>query len=302
MGTNTGLSRSAGFAALSALLVVSWSSGFIGIRYATESATVFQTLFWRSLLSGLGLLPFLAFGPRPTVRAIGQQALYALLGMGLYLGGFALAIGQRVPTGLVALMADLVPLAIAALSGPMLGERLSPRQWLGTAIALAGVLLVSTDALRLGAAPGWAYLLPIAGMLSFAVATVMQEARRDCDERLTIPQRLCLQCLWAAAFFAPFAHATGGIIADLTTPFVVGVGWLVLLATYCSWLTYYLMLRLYPPARVAAVIYLSPPVTMIWAAVWFHEPLTYAMGLGLFVTFAGVWLVSGGWRAEPRPT
>ena len=40
---------------------------------------------------------------------------------------------------------------------------------------------------------------------------------------------------------------------------------------------------------------------MLWAAIWFHEPLTYAMGMGLLVTFAGVWLVSGGPRAETTP-
>lgn len=78
---------------------------------------------------GLILLPFaLAIGPRITRRAVAEQLLLGFLGMVLYLGGFALAICWRVPTGLVTLMDDLMPMAIAALSLPMLGQRLTRRQ------------------------------------------------------------------------------------------------------------------------------------------------------------------------------
>lgn len=279
------------FALLAVALVVTWSSGFVGIRFTSDVVTVPQILFGRSLVSGLGLLPLALWrGPAMTLRAVAEQGLYAFLGMFLYLGGFALAIGQRVPTGLVALMADLVPLGIAALSAPMLGQPLSPRQWLGTGIGLLGVLTVSADALSLGQAPAWAYALPILGMLSFAFSTVLQERRRGV--RLAIPQRLALQCLWAAAMFAPFAAGSGGLVPALTPGYLTGILWLVCLATWGAWLIYYLFLRLYPPAMVSATIYLSPPVTMIWAWALFGEPLTWPMAAGLVVTLAGVAMVA----------
>ncbi len=284
------------FPILATILVISWSSGFVGIRYAIDGATVAQVLFWRSLVSGLGLLPFaMVYGPKISLRAVKQQAYFAFLGMFLYLGGFALGIGQRVPTGLVALMADLVPLAIAALSAPMLGQPLTARQWLGTAVGLAGVLVVSEDAFALGDAPAWAYLLPIAGMFAFAFSIVLQERQRA--EPLEIWQRLCLQCLAAAVMFAPFAVLSSGIAPPMTGAFAFGIGWLVLLATYGAWATYYLCLRLYPAALVSSAIYLSPPVTMIWAWALFSEPLSWVMVLGLVVTLFGVALVASGARA-----
>ena len=280
------------FTSLAAALVICWSSGFVGIRFTTDSASVPQILFGRSLISGLFLLPFLFRGPRITPRAVLEQGLYAFLGMFLYLGGFALAIGEGVPTGLVALMSDLVPLGIAVLSAPLLGQPLTTQQWLGTTIALAGVLTVSADALALGQAPIHAYALPILGMLAFALSTVMQERRAAIP--LTIPQRLCLQCLWAAVLFAPVATMTGGLFPPLTTGYAIGMAWLVILATYGGWLIYYQFLRLYPPAMVSATVYLSPPVTLLWAWVMFDEPLTWAMALGLGVTLAGVALVATG--------
>ena len=285
------------FTALAAALVICWSSGFVGIRFTTEAATVPQILFGRSVISGLCLTPFLLRGPRISLRAVLEQGLYAFLGMFLYLGGFALAIGEGVPTGLVALMSDLVPLGIAVLSAPLLRLPLSPRQWTGTAIALAGVLTVSADALALGQAPVLAYALPILGMLAFALSTVVQERRAAIP--LTIPQRLCLQCLWAALMFAPFAHTGGGLFPSLSPGYLMGIAWLVVLATYGGWLIYYLLLRLYPPAMVSATVYLSPPVTMLWAWALFGEPLTWAMATGLAVTLGGVALVATGRIGAP---
>ena len=164
---------------LAALLVIAWSSGFVGIRYANEEASAVLLLFWRTLLSGLLLLPFaLVVGPRMHLRAVLSQMAFGVMAVFIYLGGFALAIEQRVPTGLVSLISDLVPLAIAAMSQPLLGERLTGRQWLGTAIAVSGVLIVSFDSLSFGTAPLWAYAVTVGSMLAFALASVLRRGRR----------------------------------------------------------------------------------------------------------------------------
>lgn len=273
---------------LAALLVVTWSSGFVGIRYASEHAPVVLVLFWRTLVSGLVLVPFALRGPRISRGALLAQIGYGVGGMFLYLGGFAFAIGARVPTGLVALIADLVPLAIAVLSQPVLGQRLSGRQWAGTAVGVAGVLVVSADSLTLGTAPLWAYALPVAAMLTFAAMTVVQ--KRVGAFEMPILQCLCIQCLTAAVCFA--AVSGGDLVPPMDLRFLFGVGWLVLVATFVCYSVYYLCLRIYPAAQVASAVYLSPPVTMIWAWAMFGEPLTAIMFAGLAVTFAGVWLAS----------
>ncbi len=276
---------------MAALLIFGWSSGFVGIRYASQEASVMLVLFWRTLLSGLILLPFaLAFGPRLRMRAIAEQMLFGVMSVFLYLGGFALAIEQRVPTGLVALISDLLPLAIAALSQPVLGERLSGRQWLGTAIAVAGVLIVSLDSLSFGAAPIWAYGLTVGSMLVFAFASVLHKRRRT--RHMPVHQSLCIHTLTASVLFGACAMMQGDLSPPLTRGFAIGMVWLVLIATFAAYSIYYTSLRLFPVAQVSAAIYLSPPVTMLWAWALFSEPLTTAMFVGLGVTLVGVWLTS----------
>jgi len=276
---------------MAALLVVSWSSGFVGIRYASEEASVAVLLFWRTLLSGIILLPFaLAFGPRMPLRAVMSQVWFGVMAVFIYLGGFALAIEQRVSTGLVALISDLVPLAIAAMSQPLLGERLTARQWLGTAIAVAGVLLVSLDSLSFGTAPWWAYGVTIGSMLVFAWASVLRRGRESLN--MPVHQSLCIHSLTGAVLFGLCALAQGGIAPPMTREFAIGMAWLVLVATFAAYSVYYTMLRMFPVAKVSAAIYLSPPVTMIWAWMLFSEPLSLVMFLGLAVTLVGVWLTA----------
>lgn len=276
---------------MASLLILAWSSGFVGIRYANQEASVVTILFWRTLLSGLILLPFtLAIGPRMTPRAVLDQMCFGVMSVFLYLGGFALAIEQRVPTGLVALTSDLLPLAIAVLSQPVLGERLGARQWLGTAIAVAGVLIVSFDSLSFGTAPVWAYGLTIGSMLVFALASVLHKRRRT--GHMPVHQSLCIHTLTGAALFGACALLAGSIAPPMTRTFAIGMAWLVLIATFAAYSVYYTALRLFPAAKVSAAIYLSPPVTMLWSWALFSEPLTVTMFAGLGVTLVGVWMTS----------
>lgn len=275
---------------MAVLLVLGWSSGFVGFRYVSGEASVAVTLFWRTLLAGLILLPFaLSIGARPDRARLAAHACLGVMSMFIYLGGFVLAIEREVPVGLVALIADLLPLAIAVLSQPMLGERLLPRQWAGTAVAVSGVGLVSFDSLRLGEAPLWAYGLVVAAVLAFALASVLYRGRPLLQ--MPMHQSLCVQSFAGAVLFGAVALWQGDLAPPLTGRFAFGMSWLVLTSTL-TYAIYYTGLRLFPATKVSAAIYLSPPVTMLWAWALFNEPLTMTMAAGLGVTLCGVWLTS----------
>lgn len=276
-----------------ALLVISWSGGFVGVRFAIDHAPLFLILLWRSLVSGLILLPFaLTIGPPIPWRAALTQAVFGVFAMAFYLAGFALAIEHGVPTGLTALITDMLPLAVALLSWPVLGETLSGRQWLGTALGFIGVLAASSSSLHAGDVPLWAYGLPLLGTLSLAFVTLL--LRRSPTTSLPVHQSLCIQCLAAAAVFALFAWHEGRVAPLLEAGFIGGVLWLAFIATFAAWGLYYFALKTTSPARVTAVLYLSPPVTMIWAFLLFGEPLSLMMVVGLVVSLAGIIMVVRG--------
>jgi drug/metabolite transporter (DMT)-like permease len=276
---------------LEAALVISWSAGFVGVRFAIDHAPIFLILLWRSLASGLILLPFaLAIGPPILWRDAVSQMMFGALAMSGYLAGFASAISFGVPTGLVALITDMLPLAVAFLSWPILGQALTLRQWTGSFIGLAGVLIASGWSLDMGDVPLWAYGLPVLGTLSLALATLLQ--KRSPTSTMPVYQSLCIQCLSAAAIFALFAWHEGSVLPVLDAGFIGGILWLVFVATFAAWSLYYLALRKSSPARVTAILYLSPPVTMIWAWVMFGEPLSWGIAAGLAVSLLGIIIVA----------
>ena len=50
---------------------------------------------------------------------------------------------------------------------------------------------------------------------------------------------------------------------------------------------YYLALRHTLAARVTTVLYLSPPLTLVWAWLTFYEPLSWEMATGVASLFNG---------------
>ena len=53
---------------------------------------------------------------------------------------------------------------------------------------------------------------------------------------------------------------------------------------------YWMCLERTSPVRVATLLYLSPPVTMVWAALMFGDPITLAAITGFGVCLLGVWI------------
>jgi drug/metabolite transporter (DMT)-like permease len=87
------------------------------------------------------------------------------------------------------------------------------------------------------------------------------------------------------------------VLPVIDTGFIGGILWLVFVATFGAWSLYYLALRKSSAARVTSILYLSPPVTMIWSWIMFDEPLSWAMAAGLLVSLVGIVIVA---RSQER--
>lgn len=277
--------------ALEAGLVLSWSSGFIGARFSIDYAPAFVVVFWRCLLVMLLLFPWVATELRKTPFAVlMRHAGIGVLAMAGYLAGVVKGIEQGVPAGLAALIADLLPIGTALLAALLLKQRLSRHLIVGLAIGLAGVVLVTYDALALGAAPLWSYALPLAGMLSLALATLWQK-RSQSTTSMGLLANLWVQCAVSAAVFAALAATEGSLMPVRGWGFGVSVLWTAILSTLGGYGLYWLCLKRSSPTRVASVLYLSPAVTLLGSWAMFDDPLSWLMLAGTVVSGVGIWMV-----------
>jgi len=280
---------------LEAGLLISWSSGFVGARFAIDYAPALLVVFWRFAVLTLLLLPFVCKTLVNTpLNTLLIQAGIGLLAMAGYMAGVILGIALGVPAGLAALCADLLPVGMALLSALFLGERIVCKVWLGLFVGFAGMLWVMHGVLSVGSAPLWAYGLPVAGMLSLAVATLWQK-RIPAKHDMTLLPGLWVQCCVASVVFALAGSSQGSLAPLPSAGFVLSVLWTATLPTFGGYGLYWLCLRRSSATRVATVLYLSPPLTMLWAWAMFDEPLSWHLAAGMAVSLVGIWLVS---RAE----
>lgn len=271
--------------------MLTWSSGFVGARFSIDYAPALLVVFWRSVVVSLFLLPFVYKQLRTTPFLILlKNAGTGLLAMAGYMTGVTQGIALGVPAGLVALCADLLPLGMALLAAVFLGEQLARQVWLGLIVGLAGVIWVMQSVLGLGNAPLWAYGLPVAGMLSLAVATLWQK-RIGSSQSMGLIPNLWLQCFVSSFAFAAIQGSQGSLAPICNMGFALSVLWTVTLSTFGGYGLYWVCLRRSSPTRVASVLYLSPPITLVWAWAMFDEPLSWQMASGMAISAVGIWLV-----------
>ncbi|MEV8378567.1 DMT family transporter [Kribbella sp. NPDC056861] len=276
--------------------VVFWSCGFIGARWGTEYASAFDLLAWRYLLAGaIAAVVLLKRRPRLTRNDLVTHVVMALLTQCLYLGLIFTGIDHGISAGVTALIGSLQPILIATLAGPLLGERVSSKQWLGLVLGVGGVALVVADDLGAGHAKAVLFLLPLGGLLGLVAGTIWERHRKPTANLL---DALCLQSLVSCVFFVAVTAATGQLTVPHEVQFYGAVLWLVVLATGGGWGLYLVNLKLSGATRISALLYLVPPTTMVFAFLLFGETIGALAVGGMLLCALAVLLIT----VRPRRT
>ena len=271
-----------------------WSSGFIVAKYAAPDADPFTFLtvrFGSAIL--ILLLLALASGaswPR-SAREAGHSMMAGVLLHGGYVGGVWWAVAHGLPAGIAGLITAGQPLLTALLAAPLLGERVTRLQWCGIVAGFIGIVLVLAPRLA-GVALG-AIALP---MLANAGATVSVTLGTFYQKRFVPATDLrtgtCLQYVGALAVVLPLALATETLRLDPTVTLLASLAWSVLVMSIAAIVLLLMMIRHGELSRVAALIYLVPPLTVVEAYILFGERLDAIQIAGVAVTVAGVWLAT----------
>jgi len=289
--------------------VVFWSCGFLGARWGTQYTTAFDLLGWRFLVAGtLAAVILLVRRPTVTRKDLVTHAWMAVLTQCVYLGLIFTGIDHSITAGVTALIGSLQPLLIATVAGPLLGEQVSRRQWIGLVLGVAGVGLVVADDLHAGHGSPLLFLLPLGGLLGLVVGTCLERRRKPSTSSL---DALCIQSLVSAVFFIALAASTNQLTVPHHAGFYGAVLWLVVLATGGGWGLYLVNLKLSGATRISSLLYLVPPTTMVFAFLLFHETIGLLAVIGMLICAVAVLLIRlneqeapvlatlRGWRRNP---
>ncbi|WP_097278378.1 DMT family transporter [Caenispirillum bisanense] len=279
--------------AMPVLFVLLWSTGFIGAKFGLPYAEPFTFLFIRfaAVLVLLAPLAVAARGGWTGWRAAGHQLVTGALVHGVYLGGVFWAIEQGLSAGVAALVVGVQPLLTAVAVGPLLGERVTGRQWLGLVLGLGGVGMVVGEKLvgtGVGALDPVALVGAVLALLGITAGTLYQKRfGGGIDLRLGT----FIQYVAAAAVVGVAALAVETRAVQWTGEFVFALGWLVVVLSLGAISLLMMLIRRGEAARTASLFYLVPPVTAVTAWGLFGETLGPVALVGMGVAVAGVALV-----------
>jgi len=278
-----------------AIFVALWSTGFIGTKYVLHNAEPLTYLAIRmALVVGLmAVIVAIARPPWPNWPGVGHSVVAGILVHGFYLGGTAIAIAHSIPAGLSALIPGLQPILTSTLANRWLGERVTPQQWTGLLLGLAGVVLILHDRPMSGEA-GWGWLASGMSLVSITLGTLYQ--RRYCGSIDWRAGNLA-QYIAVTVFFVAGAVLFESNVVHWTTEFVLSLAWLVVVLSIGSIGLLYWLIRRSAATAVASLFYLVPAVTAVMAYVLFGERLDGVAIAGMVACAAAVFLVNR--RAGP---
>jgi drug/metabolite transporter (DMT)-like permease len=271
--------------------VVLWASGFIGGKLGLLYAEPATFLLLRFALVVALMLPLALLWRAPwpaTPRQVAHIGVAGVLIQSCYLGGVFAAIHHGISAGLIALIVGLQPVLTAFVAAPLLGERVSPRQWAGLLLGLAGVALVVMQNTSLsGVTPvsaGFA-LLALAGI---TMGTMYQ--KRFCGS-FDLRAGSVIQFVAAGIALAPFALLFETREVQWSPALLFALGWLVLVLSIGAISLLALLIRRDAVTKVVSLMYLTPPVTAVMAWLVFGETLSIQALLGLGLAAVGVAIV-----------
>ncbi len=280
--------------ALALLLAFFWGLNFVVIAVALAD---FPPLLLAALRFMLAALP-VVFLPRPAVAWPLLAAIAATLFVGQFVFLFpAMAVGM--PPGLASIALQVQAFITIAISVAVLGERPTPRQLAGAAVALLGLILVGSTVGTAGVTlAGFGLLLAAAFCWASGNVLVKRAGKVDMLPLMSWLSLIAAPPLLLLSLVFEGPTAIGNAFQHANWLTVGAVLYIAFVSTTFGYAVWGHLLKLYPAAIAAPISLLVPVSGILSAALLLGErfgPLRLA-GMAL-ILLALVILLSG-----PRPT
>ncbi|CAA9228647.1 MAG: Permease of the drug/metabolite transporter (DMT) superfamily [uncultured Chthoniobacterales bacterium] len=277
------------------VLCVCWGLQQVAMKAAAPLMHPTLQIGCRSLLAALLVVGWIL--ARRERFSLGDGTLRAGLLVGVLFGAefVAVALGVQFTTaGHMTVFLYTAPIfAALGLHCVVEEERLTRRQWLGVAVAFAGIATAFSGSLF---APGGANLLVgdalgiLAGMLWGATTVVIRASRLS---EAAPSKTLLYQLLGAAILLLPLAWWSGELGRVVPSP---GLWWNLAFQTvvvgFASFLIWFWLMRTYLASRMSIFSFLTPLFGVAFGVLFLREQLDAAFVVGSILVLVGITCVN----------
>ena len=273
------------------IFILLWSSAFITTKPIIDNSDPFSALAFRFFFVALGFLSFSFFMKQSVVvkkKNIIESVLSGVLFHGLYLGGVFYSISIGMPTGIAALIVTLQPILTNALSGPILGEEVKMKQWIGVLLGFIGAALV------LGLDIG--FEIPLLGLIATIIALIAITTSTIWQKKLSNNLPLSVSnfyqalggCLFHILIIIFFAEP----YIDFSQTFIIAMSHQIFLVSFGAFTILMYLIKNNSASKTVSIFFLIPATSAFMAWLFLNESLTNLDLLGFLITTIGVYIAT----------
>ena len=273
------------------LFIVLWSSAFITTKPIIDNSDPFSALFFRFALVALGFFLFSIYSKQKIIvskRNFFESFFSGVLFHGFYLGGVFYSISIGMPTALAALIVTLQPVLTNALSGPILNEKVSTKQWIGVLLGFVGAGLVL--GFDVGSKiPLTALIATIIALLAITFSTLWQ---KKLSSKLPLSVSNMNQAIGGCIFHLSIIILFVDPYIDFSQTFIIAMSHQVFLVSFGAFTILMFLIKNNSASKTVSIFFLIPATSAFMAWLFLNETLTRLDLIGFLITSIGVYIAT----------
>ncbi len=273
------------------IFVILWSSAFITTKPIVDNSDPFAALAFRFFFVTIGFLIFSIYLKEKILinkKNFFESIFSGILFHGFYLGGVFFSISIGMPTGLAALIVTLQPILTNALSGPILGEEVKVKQWIGVLLGFIGAVIV------LGFDVG--SNIPLLGLIATIIALIAITSstiwQKKISNNLPLAVSNFYQALGGCLFHVVIVIFFTKPYIDFTKTFFIAMGHQILLVSFGAFTILMFLIKKNSASKTVSIFFLIPSTSAFMAWLFLNENLTNLDLLGFLITTIGVYVAT----------
>ena len=273
------------------VFVILWSSAFITTKPLIDNSDPFSALAFRFSIVTIGFFLFSLYSRQKILinkKHFLESFFSGVLFHGLYLGGVFFSISKGMPTGIAALIVTLQPILTNALSGPILNEKVTVKQWIGVLLGFSGAVLV------LGLDVG--SKIPMIGLIATIIALIAITSSTIWQKKLSNNLPLSIsnmyQALGGVTFHIIIIIFFAKPYIDFTTTFIIAMSHQIFLVSFGAFTILMYLIKKNSASKTVSIFFLIPATSAFMAWLFLNESLTYLDLIGFLITTIGVYIAT----------
>ena len=273
------------------IFIILWSSAFITTKPIINNSDPFAALAFRFFFVAVGFY-FISVYLKSSIiirqKYLIESILSGVLFHGLYLGGVFYSISIGMPTGIAALIVTLQPVLTNALSGVILNEKVTIKQWIGVLLGFIGAILV----LGLDIGSDIPFLGLIATLLALIAITASTIWQKKLSNNLPLSVSNFYQAVGGCLFHSFIIIFLAEPYIDFTKTFIIAISHQIFLVSFGAFTILMYLIKKNSASKTVSIFFLIPTISAFMAWVFLNENLTNLDLLGFLITTIGVYIAT----------